>query len=474
MGLLVLRPASLGRRVIAILGVFGLLLGPLSGLGSEVAYAAPSPVTDVQRTMILNKPGVVFVSTYYSVDLIIQTSAGYPQLAGQTYTVETGGTGSGFVVTPDGYILTNGHVVNFPENMLAYLTLSTAATEILKDIARAEFENSYGVSPSDAELEQLLPAMVQEVGGIEALVGALYGGWQAGEIKLTNVNRKVFVQQGSFISGKKIALDEGLQADVRAYDYEGFTDDGEIKGKDIAVLKVSGSNLPTVQLGNSDAMQVGDKIYVIGYPGAPTFQEYLSKESQLESTLTSGIVSALKTVRDGSKVLQTDANITHGNSGGPAFNEKGEVIGIASLGTVDQAGRELPGFNYLRPSNVAMEFLREKGVQNTSGATDKHWRNGFDYYQAGKYKKAIVEFETALRLYPNLTDAQDYIKKAQEESAGQSPLSVTGFMDSLTPATFWIALLVLFLVIGAIVFIRILRKEKRLEAQVASSPESKQ
>jgi ribose transport system ATP-binding protein len=70
---------------------------------------------------------------------------------------------------------------------------------------------------------------------------------------------------------------------------------------------------------------------VIGYPGAATFNELLSAESAIEPTMTAGLVSAKKTMQGGWDVFQTDAAMTHGNSGGPVFNEKGEVIGIAGL-----------------------------------------------------------------------------------------------------------------------------------------------
>ena len=441
-------------------GGFFILVAALLSLPLS-AYAGggggkPEELTPVQKTMILNKPGVVFISTYYKMDLIIQSSAGYPELAGKTYTVETGGMGSGFVISPDGYILTNGHVVKFPDKILAYYALEGAADQILKDLVVLVVQKMYGFTPTDEQMKALMPEVLKQFGGRDGVINELYKGYQAGELKLDNINRNVYVQQGVFVSGKKIPVEKGLKADVREVDFEGFTEQGEVKGKDIAVLKVSGSNMPTVLIGDSSKVKVGDKIYVVGYPGVATFQEFLSKESQLEATMTSGIISALKTMQDGSQVFQTDAAITHGNSGGPAFNEQGEVIGIASMVAVE-AGEQKYGFSYLRPSNIAKEFLKEKNIQNSRGLTDKYYKNGIEYYEKGKYKKAIKELETVLRLYPNLVEAQDYIKKSQEE------LSKLGFLgrtlNSIDTPVLIAIIVVVVVVIGGVVLILIKRRK---------------
>jgi len=117
---------------------------------------------------------------------------------------------------------------------------------------------------------------------------------------------------------------------------------------DLAVLQVTGDNLPTVKLGNSSEMQVGQWVVAVGYA--------LALEGQ--PTVTSGVVSALnRTVQepgDNSSgnpfqqqqagpflfdVIQTDAAINPGNSGGPLVNLNGEVIGINTL----EAGSAEPG-----------------------------------------------------------------------------------------------------------------------------------
>jgi serine protease Do len=108
-----------------------------------------------------------------------------------------------------------------------------------------------------------------------------------------------------------------------------LTDRREYKAKvlgvdpqtDIAVLKIEGKNLPTVKLGSTDNVRVGEWVVAIGSPFG------------FENTVTSGIVSAKsRSLPDGSAVpfLQTDMAVNPGNSGGPLFNMKGEVIGINS------------------------------------------------------------------------------------------------------------------------------------------------
>ena len=115
-----------------------------------------------------------------------------------------------------------------------------------------------------------------------------------------------------------------------------FEDGDEVEGKvlgssstvDLAVVKVNRSDLPTVELGNSDSVQVGDAVVAIGNALG------LSDGSGL--TVTTGIVSGLdRTVDVGVgetllNAIQTDAAINPGNSGGPLLDSEGRVIGINS------------------------------------------------------------------------------------------------------------------------------------------------
>ncbi|HEY6415517.1 MAG TPA: trypsin-like peptidase domain-containing protein, partial [Acidimicrobiales bacterium] len=109
---------------------------------------------------------------------------------------------------------------------------------------------------------------------------------------------------------------------------DGTTKSAKVLGADpnadLAVLKIDGTNLPTVKLGNSDDVAVGDPVVAIGNALA----------LQGGPTVTEGIVSALgRTISEENgvrlqHVIQTDAAINPGNSGGPLVDSKGRVIGI--------------------------------------------------------------------------------------------------------------------------------------------------
>ncbi len=91
-------------------------------------------------------------------------------------------------------------------------------------------------------------------------------------------------------------------------------------GLDLALLKINRrGKLPTVALGTTKSVRVGDNVYAIGTP--------LAEKNQ--STFTSGMVSGL---RNNGRVIQTNAAINSGNSGGPLLNDKAEVIGVNSSG----------------------------------------------------------------------------------------------------------------------------------------------
>jgi hypothetical protein len=119
-------------------------------------------------------------------------------------------------------------------------------------------------------------------------------------------------------------IENGDVATVKFPDGSTFPVDGLLasdKVRDLAVIKIHGKTFPTLMLGNSDRVQVGDEVVAIGNPFS------------LESTVSNGIISGVRTSKErGGNLLQTTAPITHGSSGGPLFNMVGEVIGITSLG----------------------------------------------------------------------------------------------------------------------------------------------
>jgi hypothetical protein len=86
---------------------------------------------------------------------------------------------------------------------------------------------------------------------------------------------------------------------------------------DLALLRVDARGLPALPLGDSDAMRPGDPVVAIGNPLG------------LEDTVSNGLVSARRKGDDGSEILQISAPIAPGSSGGPIFNDRGEVIGVA-------------------------------------------------------------------------------------------------------------------------------------------------
>ncbi len=121
---------------------------------------------------------------------------------------------------------------------------------------------------------------------------------------------------------------------------------------DVAVLKIDAENLPAVKVGNPERLKVGEWVIAIGSPFG------------LENTVTSGIVSAkARGLPDSNYVpfIQTDVAVNPGNSGGPLFNMKGEVVGINSQ-IFSRTGGYM-GLSFAIPIDVAMN-VKTQLVEN--------------------------------------------------------------------------------------------------------------
>lgn len=152
------------------------------------------------------------------------------------------------------------------------------------------------------------------------------------------------------ISGGKscwVALDTGVTYDARLVGYD--------EDEDLAVLRAIADNpLPAAEFGNSDLLTVGDPVYAIGNP--------LGVE--LRGTLTNGIVSAINREVEMQgrtmTMIQTNAALNNGNSGGPLINSYGQVIGINTMKIgdyVSSAGVE--GLGFAIPSTTVKEIVEQ-------------------------------------------------------------------------------------------------------------------
>ncbi len=135
------------------------------------------------------------------------------------------------------------------------------------------------------------------------------------------------------LTGKK----QSIPARVVGQDYE----------LDLAVLKIEGEGYPTLPMGDSDKMRVGDWVVAIGQPYG------------LDHTVTTGVVSAKGrpiTIQDRNykNLIQTDAAINPGNSGGPLLNMRGQVIAINTA-----VNAQAQGIGFAIPINTAKGVLQE-------------------------------------------------------------------------------------------------------------------
>lgn len=152
------------------------------------------------------------------------------------------------------------------------------------------------------------------------------------------------VTNAHVISGGKscwIALDTGYTYDAELVGFD--------KDRDLAVLKaVDAADLPAAEFGDSDRCRVGDTVYAIGNPLG----------IELRGTLTDGIISAINrdVMMEGRvmTLLQTNAALNNGNSGGPLINEYGQVIGINTLKMSGNGGEDeatVEGLGFALPSS---------------------------------------------------------------------------------------------------------------------------
>lgn len=382
-------------------------------LGTQIAQAAAQKQS-AEQSSALYAPAVVKVFNVYCMDIQIDKK---PYIDGAC----SGASGSGFFISSNGYIATNGHVVNAsPKDLVIYDALSYLAKgdpqyfKILvtlsglkdSDLARAQSEDEAFDIAVD-KFYQIPDSRITAVNAVHNLLVDLND--KQPDVKelidLTNARKEY------------AGTSDIKRAEIVAQDYRMIDGITRFHQSDVAIIKIDGQNYPVAKLGSISEATQGSNLAVLGFPGIAG-NNGLIDSSQSKVTLTTGKVSSVKNAAGSDKkLIETDATIGHGNSGGPVFSESGSVIGIATY-TADGGGTGDGTFNYIRDIQDVKDLAAQSGIQlDTASPTQSEWQKAVNLFYNARYSKALKSFAAVQKLYPQHPTVADFIANSKQKIA---------------------------------------------------------
>lgn len=406
------------RTPVAVLTI-SLLMGALLSLPISRSFIAKAETSEGERLAMYSKPAVVRLVVGPEGTFTYQDPrwSSARNLA-FNYVV----SGSGFFISSNGYIATNAHVTQMWHD----------GEDKAKDLLLTRFIMAVGRSFYNLDPRNMTQAQYDFI-------------------------RKNTSALNNFKMYHLVVIPDGteLPFEDKPSGYGAPTGESE-SAKDVAIVKVEVKNAPVLIFGDSDEVKVSDADTVIGYPGVADmgdFKNIMSAKAQLEATFTYGHISANKAAASGASVLQTDANIDHGNSGGPVLNAKGEVIGLATFGKDSQHG-------FVVTSNTVKEFVKAVGVTNELGLTDKLYREGLDLYWQSRFQDAKPKFEQVKRLFPQHSEVERLLQTSEQAIIDGKDKSGFGMGWLVGGVALILFLIVAVIIIGAVVFLLLRRRGK--------------
>ena len=377
------------------------------------AVSSSSNTTNSEKLAALYGPAVAKIYNAYCMDISVN---GAPFVKN----VCNGVMGSGFFVSQNGYLATNGHVAT-SDPKSAVITFAITAFSKGDSSYLMALLNLTTLSPSD-----LTGKTDTEAVGL--MVNAMYE-IPDSEITKTNdvINLLVELNDKSpditaLLSAtdartKYPAQDNIKQASLIASDYRALDGIDGFKASDMAIIKIDGSNYPVTKLGSVSDVSQGSDIYILGYPGEAT-DNGLVDSTVNTVTLTTGKVSSIKNASGSSKkLIETDTTIGHGNSGGPALSNGGDVVGIATY-TVDGSGTGNGVYNYIRDIKDLEDLASKSSITfDTNSKTQSEWSKGLDAFYTAHYSKSLENFKVVKSLYPYNSKVDEFVDKANKAIA---------------------------------------------------------
>ncbi len=384
------------------------LLRTMAALGAAFLYIlallVSTPVTHadgipggnisdpVVRAVDIAKPAVVRIFTSLGGQLTVHfsatQSATFP-LDGSVYPLTL--SGSGTFISAHGDILTADHVVNPPHDQQLDQFLDTRAAP---DVANYINQNLKPSSPATQD------QVKQE----------LTSGQLPSNSNYSTPKSQVFLSTD--YTGPLNAPDlPGVPSQFRAL-VDRIELESSVNLEDVAIVHVNMNDMASVELGDSSSVQQQDTLTILGFPGNGDVSD--RPTNLLTLSVNEIFVSSIKTTDQGAQVIQVGGNVEHGDSGGPALNNHGSVVGIVSFGLSDQGNT-----SFLQASNSARKLVQSLHLDTTPGPFQRAWSQAFSDYASstpGHWHKAQQELGQLAAKYPMFKAITPYLAYAQAQA----------------------------------------------------------
>ncbi|HET9979820.1 MAG TPA: trypsin-like peptidase domain-containing protein [Ktedonobacterales bacterium] len=357
----------------------------------------------VVRAIDLASPAVVRIATIYSAHLRL-TACGVTTSLPSSGAYTIGGLGSGAFVSANGDILTADHVVDIDRQSLDNAIFS--GERVANDVAA--FLN--------AACHPTAPVTANDVAnGIVQYNGLPFSTTYSAPQVLVWRSASYF---GTISGGSSDATTQLSGLMKASYNEATVLQTSAFEQDDVALIHVGLTDTPSIQLDPSTELAVEDALTVIGFPGNGDVNG--DPTNLLTPSINNVSVSAIKHNDNGSQLIQVGGNVEHGDSGGPALDAAGHIVGIVSFGGSDSQGITA----FLRASDSALKLMRSANIDTKPGTFQKLWEQAFAAYadtQPGHWHTASREMDALSTRYPDFHGLDTYRAYADAAATREAP-----------------------------------------------------
>ncbi|GLV57560.1 hypothetical protein KDH_43960 [Dictyobacter sp. S3.2.2.5] len=340
------------------------------------------------------KPAVVRIITTVGGRLSVQftdtQSATFP-LDGGYYDLKL--SGSGTFISSHGDILTADHVIQPPRDKSMDDVLQMTAAQDVADYINMNFHPQTPYSSQDA-----------------------YSNMAFGIFRTQSTYQspksEVFLSKdyAGVINANQLSdVSSDFHAQVDKVEQESAVDQ-----RDVAIIHVNMEDTPSVQLDDSSNVSQQDELTIIGFPGNGDLGDPTKPDptTYLTSSVNKIYVSAIK-----EHVIQVGGNVEHGDSGGPALDSHGNVVGVVSFYNEDA---QTPiGTSFLQASSSAKELITNLKIDTKPGKFQTAWEQAFNQYTstgAGHWHQAYADFQKLQKAYPSFQAVNPFLDYASQQA----------------------------------------------------------